>query len=35
VKVKVNYPITGLDRPLGLYKVETPRVSIQEKQDVN
>ena len=24
VEVKVNYPIPGLDRPLGLYKVEAP-----------
>jgi len=22
-----NYPITGLDRPLGLYEVETPRIT--------
>ena len=22
-----NYPITGLDRPLGLYEIETPRIT--------
>jgi hypothetical protein len=23
---RIFYPITGLDRPLGLYEVETPRI---------
>lgn len=35
VEVKVNYPVTCLDRPLGLYKVEAPRVSRHEKHDAN
>jgi hypothetical protein len=35
VEVKVNYPIKSLDRALGLYKVEAPRVSRHEKYDVN
>jgi hypothetical protein len=35
VEVRINYPITGLDGPLGLYKVEAPRVSRHEKHDVN
>jgi len=35
VKAKVNYPIPGLDKPLGLYKVEAPRVSRHEKHYVN
>ena len=35
MEVKVNYPITGLDRPLRLYKVQAPRVSKYEKHDVN
>jgi len=35
VKVKVIYSIPILDRPLGLYKVEAPRVSRHEKHDVN
>jgi hypothetical protein len=35
VEVKVNYPIPDLDRPLGLFKVEAPRVSRHEKHDVN
>jgi len=34
VKVKVNYPITGLDRPLGLQEVEAVRISIQSAHEV-
>jgi hypothetical protein len=29
VKVKVNYPITGLARPFGLQEFEARRISVQ------
>jgi hypothetical protein len=34
VKVKVNYPISGLDRPLGLQDFKVPRFSIYSAHEV-
>jgi len=34
VKIKLNYPITGLGRPLGLLEFEAPRISIQSAHEV-